>query len=270
MTHDYLTTGQMAKLHNINKKTLMFYDRIGLFSPDIVGENNYRYYRLTQIPKLEVILSLRSLNYSIEEIRMYLNEKNPQNLENILSSLQEKLDHQIKTLTATRNLISNKAQSYTDLNKKISSGITLKSVQAEDLYISKPLSDKNDLEIYQFLSEAIIAANIQHLFCHTYGSIMWKVDIDQGIYNKYRQFFIKAKNPDADKRFIRPSGTYLIYYHKGNWRSLPAAYKKVISYMQSKSLKQIGNAYEENIIDVFSTDIEDDYITKIMIPVQQC
>ena len=40
-----LTIGQFAALHGINKKTLMWYDEIGLFHPASVSpENGYRYY----------------------------------------------------------------------------------------------------------------------------------------------------------------------------------------------------------------------------------
>ena len=41
----YLTIGQFAALHGINKKTLMWYDEIGLFKPASINpENGYRYY----------------------------------------------------------------------------------------------------------------------------------------------------------------------------------------------------------------------------------
>ena len=36
--------GQFAALHGVNKKTLMWYDEIGLFCPAVVKENGYRYY----------------------------------------------------------------------------------------------------------------------------------------------------------------------------------------------------------------------------------
>lgn len=38
------TTGQFARLHHLNKRTLHYYDEIGLFSPAFKGENDYRYY----------------------------------------------------------------------------------------------------------------------------------------------------------------------------------------------------------------------------------
>ena len=43
-----LTTAQFAKLHEVNKRTLHYYDTIGLFSPDTKGDNGYRYYNFSQ------------------------------------------------------------------------------------------------------------------------------------------------------------------------------------------------------------------------------
>ena len=42
------TTGQFAKMHHLNKRTLHYYDEIGLFSPVKKGDNEYRYYTYMQ------------------------------------------------------------------------------------------------------------------------------------------------------------------------------------------------------------------------------
>ena len=47
------TTGQFARLHHLNKRTLHYYDEIGLFSPAFKGENDYRYYTWQQSADLE-------------------------------------------------------------------------------------------------------------------------------------------------------------------------------------------------------------------------
>ena len=39
-----LTTAQFAKLHEVNKRTLHYYDEIGLLKPSIVTEARYRLY----------------------------------------------------------------------------------------------------------------------------------------------------------------------------------------------------------------------------------
>ena len=43
-----LTTAQFAKLHNVNKRTLHYYDYIGLFSPVIRGKTDID---ITTIPR---------------------------------------------------------------------------------------------------------------------------------------------------------------------------------------------------------------------------
>ena len=66
-----LTIGQFAALHEINKKTLMWYDETGLFRPAVVKENGYRYYTYYQSSTLETILMLRELGVSVSEIKSF-------------------------------------------------------------------------------------------------------------------------------------------------------------------------------------------------------
>ena len=49
--------GEMARLHNISKQSLLHYDKIGLFKPNKVhSKTGYRYYTLDQFEDLDVIL----------------------------------------------------------------------------------------------------------------------------------------------------------------------------------------------------------------------
>ena len=59
--HKLLTISEMAYIHGITRTTLIYYDKIGLFQPETVDENGYRYYSPTQIPMLREICFLRSI-----------------------------------------------------------------------------------------------------------------------------------------------------------------------------------------------------------------
>ena len=83
--NNLFTIGQFAKLHEINKKTLMWYDEIGLLKPAIIKENGYRYYTYYQSSLLETILLLRELNVSIPEIQNFLRNRSAFSLERLLS-----------------------------------------------------------------------------------------------------------------------------------------------------------------------------------------
>ncbi len=69
------TIGQFAALHEINKKTLMWYDEIGLLKPACIKENGYRYYSYQQSAALETILMLRELNVSLDEIGHFMSHR---------------------------------------------------------------------------------------------------------------------------------------------------------------------------------------------------
>jgi DNA-binding transcriptional MerR regulator len=63
------TTGQFADMHGVNKRTLMYYDSIGLLKPAVVKENGYRYYTLRQALVFDAILLLRELRVPLKEIK---------------------------------------------------------------------------------------------------------------------------------------------------------------------------------------------------------
>ena len=89
----FLTIGQFAALHGINKKTLMWYDEIGLFRPAAVNpENGYRCYTYYQSPILETILLLRELDVSITEIKSFMKNRSAQSLKCLLEEKIAELD----------------------------------------------------------------------------------------------------------------------------------------------------------------------------------
>ncbi len=101
-----LTIGQFASLHGINKKTLMWYDEIGLFQPVTINpENGYRCYSYYQSPILETILLLRELDVSIAEIQDFMKNRSAENLKCLLDEKIEYLDRNMAHLKAVRKTL---------------------------------------------------------------------------------------------------------------------------------------------------------------------
>ena len=85
-----LTIGQFAALHGIHKKTLMWYDEIGLFQPAAIDpDNGYRCYDYHQSPILETILLLRELDVPIDEIRAFMENRSAASMERLLREKME-------------------------------------------------------------------------------------------------------------------------------------------------------------------------------------
>ena len=83
-------------LLDINKKTLMWYDEIGLLNPACIKENGYRYYSYQQSAALETILMLREMNVSLDEIKQFMENRT---IDNFGSLLQEKIIELNRTIS---------------------------------------------------------------------------------------------------------------------------------------------------------------------------
>ena len=65
----YLSTGEFAKIMNTTKETLFHYEEMGIFYPDHVGKNGYRYYSIHQTDSLDMIMMLRDFGVPLKEIK---------------------------------------------------------------------------------------------------------------------------------------------------------------------------------------------------------
>lgn len=65
----YMTIGEVAKKMNVTVRALQYYDREGLLSPSSESEGGRRLYTDKELIKLHQILSLKSLGFSLEEIK---------------------------------------------------------------------------------------------------------------------------------------------------------------------------------------------------------
>ena len=68
--------GEFSKLCRVPTSVLRYYDEIGLLKPERVDPfTGYRYYSLSQLPRLNHILALRDLDLSLTEIDTIMNDQ---------------------------------------------------------------------------------------------------------------------------------------------------------------------------------------------------
>ena len=92
---NYYKTGQFARLANVSERTIRYYDKIGLLKPSFVMENGYRQYSDLDLLKLQKILSLKHLGFSIEEIfPMVMDNTNlKESFELQIDLIEDKISH---------------------------------------------------------------------------------------------------------------------------------------------------------------------------------
>ena len=117
MKDNYFSTGEFAKLCNVNKKTLFHYDEIGLFKPEIVKENGYRYYSIYQLEIFDMIYTLRDLGVPLKEIKSFMDKRNPNSVVELFE--YNEIENEIKLLRRKQEIMSNKMKLIKQHNLEI-------------------------------------------------------------------------------------------------------------------------------------------------------
>jgi DNA-binding transcriptional MerR regulator/trans-aconitate methyltransferase len=102
------TAGEIAKLVGVSVRTIRFYDNKGILKPADYSEAGYRYYDLNSLEKLQKILMLKFVGFSLEQIEELMQNQEKQadygNLKDSLAMqkqlLKEKKDHLEKLIEA--------------------------------------------------------------------------------------------------------------------------------------------------------------------------
>ena len=262
------TIGEFAKIHEITKKTLMWYDEVDLLKPAFIGENGYRYYTYNQSSKLETILMLRDLNVSICDIKKFVNNRSADSMEKLLNENLIKLENDIIHLNNIKqNLISHCKNINTLLNIDLSE---ISIVDSEEKYLAiVPILDKyySETDIELVISETK-KYNLRRLYYATYGSMIEVSSLYNKNFENYSHIFINMPyNVNRKGLHIKNKGLYIRAFHKGNWDNLYLKYCEILDFARNNNIELIGYSYEtginENVIDNIN-----DYITQIEIPIK--
>ena len=97
MKEHLYTTGEFAKKANVSVRTIRYYDKQGLLKPSQISDSGYRFYSDEEFARLQKILTLKYLGFSLEEIQSI--------------SLNETINDFVKTsLEMQKKLIRNKIE----------------------------------------------------------------------------------------------------------------------------------------------------------------
>ncbi|MFN2274688.1 MAG: MerR family transcriptional regulator [Anaerolineales bacterium] len=92
-----LRIGNFARIGQVSVQTLRHYDELGLLKPsEVDGLSGYRYYLFDQLPRLNRILALKDLGFSLEQISQMLKDDLPlSKLRGMLRMKQDELRQQV-------------------------------------------------------------------------------------------------------------------------------------------------------------------------------
>lgn len=98
MTDGYYTSGEFAKKARVTIRTIRFYDKQGILKPSKVNEAGYRLYTDEDFGRLQKILSLKYLGFSLEEIMALTINDDREDMANSLKLQKELIRKRIRHL----------------------------------------------------------------------------------------------------------------------------------------------------------------------------
>ncbi len=103
---DLLRIGELASQLGTTTKTLRFYERIGLIGAPTRNQAGYRLYAADCIKNAQLVINLRRLGLSIEELQELMSEDEERSLRKRLSSILDQklfnLDQELGVLQGKR------------------------------------------------------------------------------------------------------------------------------------------------------------------------
>lgn len=264
------TIGQFAALHGINKKTLMWYDQIGLFRPAAVDpDNGYRLYSYRQSSVLETILLLRELDVPLEEIEKFLAERSAAGLERLLGERMAEVDRRIAQLRSVRAALDKRREEMRGLRALDLSKIELVEREARALVTVEVGRDAGFERQAELVTAEAKKYRLRRLLDAVYGTMIPVESLKRGDFEDYSKLFIEI--PGAMEKtgpHMRPGGQWVRAYYQGPWDEMPRRYGEVFRFLQARGLEPYGWAYE-TIVNESVARGEEDAVVRMELPVRR-
>ena len=145
-----MNTREFAKLCGVKKRTLFYYDELGLLKPLRVHENNYREYAPEQLCEMDAIKLLQASGYTLKEISGILQEDADARRDYFFAS-EARIDQKIAELQEMKAYIARKKALLQEYRDFLASGKACDIHQQTLVYTERPIP--GDSHFFSFLSD---------------------------------------------------------------------------------------------------------------------
>lgn len=267
----YLKISEFARLSGIKRKNLIFYDEIGLLSPERVEQNGYRYYSYPQLETVSVISALQELGMSLRDIKCYLDERSPDKLIDLFTVQHENVKEKIFRLTQIQQMIETRLQ-LTHRGQQVDPDvITLSHCKEEWLFAGDEITGEDEQDIENAMVAFYDYGEQEHMiYGHPLGTILSREKLlNRRLCQPSRYFFKFPPEQNIHTGITKPAGLYLIGYGEVGVYEFPIQiYERLFSYIEKNGLRIIGNSYEEFLLDEIALQPSALYLVQVSVQVE--
>jgi DNA-binding transcriptional MerR regulator len=267
--NDLLSISAFSKMVEIPRKTLIYYDQIGLFKPAWVADNGYRYYHRSQLETIGVIDIFKELGMSLDEIQAHLGKRTPASTLELLRKHEKLIQLQIAKLERAQQMIVKRAEN-------IEHSLKVDINEMNIIWQNKTpilLSTRIDANKQQFPEE--LWNDFQYRLQKENAPIGYPNGViipRESLLNKdgdTMSYMYCYMNTQFHKQAFMPKGFYLVSYSKADYGDTNKIYPQIFDYIEKNNYAIIGDAYEEYLQDEVSIQNPDEYLVKVMVHIEE-
>ncbi len=255
----------MAKLFNVSERTLYLYQELGLLEPaQINPDTGYRYYRFEQLARLDHIAQLKSVGFSLHQIKAMLEGVNETEMHKLLDDRAEQLRREVLEKQAALAAVKKLSEDRTAHASPICNQIMLES-QPERRIVEVPVGtiDTSQVESDGAEWEYWVASVRPHLLRRGVPAALIR---NVGYITPPERFNDKP-HPICDRVFVEvgnlyegdcattiPAGQYLSIVQSEISTAPEGSLEhgvlvRILEYAAHKGLRPVGCAYGEVVHD---------------------
>ena len=264
----YYTPQQVASFYSIRKDTLLYYDKIGLFSPSKRRDNGYRCYDASKLSELETILTLRDLGFSIPAIKDAIDSLNAASFMSLLEKEEGSIRRKIDSYLSLLSVIDAIRRATADATKAESRKLYTAAFPSQPI-MTEPIRNKKgeatDDEVWAEAYGKLLARADGKAIIMT-GSIVDLGNAESGHADICRSVYVTYGRESGEEI---PKGRYAYMYFPGPLGDVKPWYGEFLTALRGRSLVPVGDIYEELTISSVTTREESEHRTKLLVRVAQ-
>lgn len=259
---------QFSKISGLTVKALRYYDQEGILQPAFRNEENqYRYYNDDNLKKAQLIKYLRSLDFSIMEIKDVV--ENVHSHDDLMYILNEKIKIIETNISKEKEFIKRmNTQLSTFHNKTCCNHYQIDTVTIDEILVASIHFRGQYTELDKYVPQLYKAVknnkNGHHFNCYFDEECVESADIELCVPIK------KEIDNKAIRCKILPQVKALRTTHYGSYETLYLAYQAMFEYVNTHHIETFTPSREIYIKGpgtIFKGN-PDNYVTEILLPLE--
>ena len=272
------SSGQASEICDVSRRALRLYESKGLIVPDHISQGGYRYFTMETLRRVQVIRYFLEEGFSLEMAGRLLST-------NDLDEYEEIFRNQIEDTKEKMTYYQNRLDSLKGWYSLLCEGrrvrmigpdnVTLKHVPTRTYMCMKGTFDVDDpyseakLETMHYT----MAKSDGHSLIDVGGSYTLYMDDFRDRINDVTTevMLIQESYPNTkSSKNIRTIEGFLAVsaYHLGKLTQIAETYERATQWAKDHHIALTGSAYERYVIDIYTSDNQDEYVTEILLPVE--